>query len=126
GACGAGDMRTRAWRRPRARMQPGFDRKRKQSMPGRVKFDFVDAVTVAVERAQHWRVGIGGIAKPYGFRLSQPLAERADFVRRPPGVLARKRRTKHAVSLQKIVRLERRRLVGDLISDLVHRCVSQR
>ena len=103
-------------------MQPGFDRERKQRMPSRMKFDFVDAMTIAVERAQHRRVGIGGEAEPYGLRLAQRLAERVEFVRRPAGFLAHKCRTKHAVGLQQIVGFERRRLVGDLI----HRCVSQR
>ena len=107
-------MRTRARGRPRTGMQPGFDRERKQRMPGRMKFDFVDAMTVTVERAQHRRIDVGGEAEPYGFRFAQRLAERVKFFRRPAGLLAHKRRTKHAVGLQQIVRFERRRLVGDL------------
>jgi hypothetical protein len=103
-------------------MQSGFDGERQERMPGRVKFHFVDAMTVTVESAQHRRMEIGGKAKPYRLRLAQSLAKRTEFVRRPAGFLARYCLAKHAVGLQEIVRFERRRLV----SDWVHRCVFQR
>jgi hypothetical protein len=103
-------------------MQPGFGGERKQRMPSGMKFDFVDAMTVAVEGAQHRRIDVGGEAELYGFRRAQRLAERGEFADRPASLLAYKGRMKDAVGLQQIVRFERRRLVGDL----VHRCVSQR
>src|SRR6516225_12173584 len=84
-------------------------------MPGRMKIDFVDAMTVAVERAQHRRIGVGGKAEPNGIRLAQRLTERVEFVRGPTGVLAHKRGAKHTVGLQQVVGFERRRLVGDFI-----------
>src|SRR5260221_11925482 len=45
---------------PRARMQPGFERNSQKFVPGRVKLDLVEAMTVAVERAQLRRGDFGG------------------------------------------------------------------
>ena len=120
GAGGARDMRARARLRPGAGMQSGADRKREQRVPGRIKFDLVDAITVTVIPAQYRRVVVGGEAKPDGFRGAERRAERVELVTGPAGILADERRTKHPVSLQQIVRFERRRLVGDV----VHRGVS--
>src|SRR5262249_47820149 len=115
GARGAGHMCTWTWRRPWTGMQSSFDRERKQCMPSGMKFDLVEAMAVTVECAQHRRVGISGEAELYRFRGSEHLAERAEFVHRPVGFIAHKRRNKHTVALQQIVRLKRRRLVSDLI-----------
>src|ERR1700720_3998717 len=79
-----------------------------------MKFDFVDAVAVTVERAQHRRIDVGGEAEPDGFRFAECLAECVEFVRRPAGFLAHESRTKRAVGFKQFVGFGRRRLVGDL------------
>src|SRR5260221_6343232 len=55
---------------PRARMQPGFERNSQKFVPGRMKRDLVEAMTVAVERAQLRRGFIGVGTEVGGFPVT--------------------------------------------------------
>ena len=107
-------VRTRFRLRPRARMQAGAQRDRQQFMPGRMEFDLIDAVTVAVEGTQGRRILVGVEAELDGLRLAQRRAERLQPVFRPARLLARDRLAQHRVAGEQVIGLERRRLVGDL------------
>ena len=95
-------------------MQAGAQRNRHQRVPGRVVVDFVEAMAVAVERAQHRRVFIGVEAELNGFRLAERGAERVQPVFRPARPLALYRLAQDGIAREQIIGLERRRLVADL------------
>src|SRR5258707_10768348 len=99
---------------PRARMQPGFERNSQKFVPGRMKLDLVEAMTVAVERAQLRRGFIGVETELDGFGFTESGAQCGEFAMRPTGTLTRHRLTQNNVAREQIVGLERRRLVLDL------------
>src|SRR5260221_10677369 len=74
---------------PRARMQPGFERNSQKFVPGRMKLDLVEAMTVAVERAQLRRGFICGETELDGFRVTESGAPCGEFTMRPTGTLPR-------------------------------------
>src|SRR5580704_4517542 len=84
-------------------------------MPCRMKFDFVDAMAVAVKRTKQRRVSIGVKAELDCGRIAKRLAQRHELGLGPCRIFAHYRFTQYAICLQEIVRLKRWRLVRDLV-----------
>ena len=57
-------------------------------MPGRVKFDFIEPVTIAIERPQLRREFVGIEAKLDGLRLAELGTQRFQFSAGPSGAFA--------------------------------------
>ena len=95
-------------------MQAGAQRDSHQFVPGRMEVHLVEPVAVAVERAQNRRVFVGIETKLHRLRLAERGAERGEPFLRPTRLLALDRFAQHGVACEQIIRLERRRLVGDL------------
>jgi hypothetical protein len=115
GPDGTRHMRSRSRLCPRAGVKSGCHGDRHQLVPSGVEFDFVDTMAVPVERAKKGRIPVGFETEPDSFGFAERLAERDQFGFGPTGVLARQRFAQYSVGLQEIVRLKRRRLVGNLI-----------
>ncbi len=95
-------------------MQTGAQRDGHERVPGRIEVDFVEPMAVTVEGAQGRRVFVGVETELHGFRLAERGAECAQPIFRPARPLARDRLTQHGIAAEKIIGLERRRLVADL------------
>jgi hypothetical protein len=79
-----------------------------------MEFDFVQPVTITVERAQLRREPVGVVAKLDRLGLAECRAERSQLAFRPARTFSLNRVAKHGVGCKQIVWLERRRLVLDL------------
>ncbi len=95
-------------------MQPGRKRDAEQFVPGRMKFDLVDAMAEAIEGAQVRRIAVGGKAKRDGLGFAQRGAERAKVAFRPRRAFTPHRVAQDRIAAEQAVGLERRRLVADL------------
>src|SRR5260221_12896111 len=95
---------------PRARMQPGFERNSQKFVPGRMKLDLVEAMTVAVERAQLRRGFFCGGNELECFLFYESGAQCGEFIILPTRTLTRHRLPPKKVPRSQIVSLRRRRV----------------
>src|SRR5215471_7276424 len=95
-------------------MQAGGESDREQFVPGRMKFDLVQTMTITIERAQLRRESVGIEAEPDGFRLAERRAQVGQLAFCPACTFALHGLTEHSVAGEQIIELERRRLVLDL------------
>src|SRR5262245_39643966 len=72
---GAGYVRSRFWICPGTRVKTGRKCDFEQLMPGRVKIDLVEPVTVTIEGAQLRGKLVGVEPELHGFGLAKPCAE---------------------------------------------------
>ncbi len=78
-----------------------------------MEIHLVDAVAVAVERAQHRRIFVGVEAELDRLRLAERGAEGVQAGLRPFGALALDALAQHGIAGERIIGLERRRLIQD-------------
>jgi hypothetical protein len=103
-------------------MGAGADHQRHQLVPGRMEFDFVDAVPAAVEGDQARAVGVGQARQVEHLRAAQVGAERIEPIKRPLRTLARQALAQRRVAAQQVHAAKGRRLVEDFVGvELVHR-----
>src|SRR5579885_606560 len=95
-------------------MQPGAHGDSHQIVPGRMKFDFIKTMTVAVEGLElRWKA-VGVEAELDRFRPAERLAKRSEGRFRPCRALALDSLAQDGVAAEEVARFERRRLVCDL------------
>ena len=80
---GAGHVRARFWICPRTRMKTSLEGDFEQLMPGRVKLDFVEPVTVTVECTKLRRELVGIETELHGLGLAEPSAQFGQIRLRP-------------------------------------------
>ncbi len=95
-------------------MKTGLQGDFEQSMPGRVKLDFVEPMAVAVKRTKLRGKPVGIEAKLHGLGLAEPGAQFGQFTFRPACTFPAHRLAQYGVAREQIVRLKRRRLVLNL------------
>ena len=85
-----------------------------QSVPGRVKLDFVEPMAVAVKRTKLRGKPVGIKAKLHGLGFAEPGAQFGQIAFGPASTFPAHRSTQYGVAREQIVRLKRRRLVLNL------------
>src|SRR5690242_3345035 len=99
---------------PGARMQTGFQSNSQERVPGRMKFDLVEAMAVAIESPQLRRELVGIEPELNGFRPAQRATQRVEFSAGPRCTLPLHRLTQNDIAREQIIGLKRRGLVPHL------------
>src|SRR5215510_10097690 len=97
-------------------MEAGLQCEPEQRMPRGMEFDFVQSMTITVQRAQLRREPVGVVAKLNRLGLAQGRTQRRQFAFRPARAFSPDCIAKHDVGCKQVVRLER----GWLVLDLEH------
>ena len=103
---------------PGKRVDLALDRLPEAPVPGRVELDLVDAVAVAVVRAQDRLVALGALGVGKRLGGAGQLAGVAQAVHAPATALSLHRLAQCEVRLEHVVRRQRRRLILDVVSGL--------
>ena len=107
----AHDVRTGLRISPRQRVDLALDRLAQAPVPRRVELDLVDAVAVAVVRAQARLVALGALGVLDRLDAARQLARVAQPVDAPAAALALERLAQRQVGIEDVVGRDRRRLV---------------
>ena len=103
---------------PGKRVDLALDRLAQAPVPGRIEFDLVDPVAVAVVRAQDRLVALGPLGVGQRLGGAGQLAGIAQAVHAPAAALALDRFAQRQVRLEHVVGHQRRRLILDVVSGL--------
>ena len=95
-------------------MKTGLKSNFEQLVPGRVKIDFVEPVTVAVERMKLRGKLVGIETELDGLGFAEPDAQFGQIAFGPACAIAAHRLAQYRIAREQIVRLKRRRLVLNL------------